>query len=604
MCIHSKRRHIALNAAVMQQPVQVVTIPPPPAEQRVRRDASFVAEGQKRGRYSLPNSLESSSPVGYRMRVPLSRAEAEEAMPLLTLERPTAFVDADPVREEELFEESSLGLIAARQSTNYRGQKQVVLGPEHSARVAEILNGMEGLEAPALDNAAYTILGLSRPYRTAFTLLLTFVGHAPLVSLATVPARALRKRLMGAVDIPTIGYLQHIHLGIWMDGLERAVVLASEGRRAAQVHSAPFCGDRNADAIAELEKLAGISGGLEWRLAFVAQVGQVAKPLPLSRRTARRLGANLLALRSERIQPGVNAEEKAPPQYQSRQDMDVPEELAFLAGRGAYNAFEHWTGLDRDEVKRLLLLERVDVLTPGGKERLREIRRELGDVTDKVVDSIPLWADLPLMKSLTRNAGRGRKAFALAGQRIYIGGLSRPEVSDKGIPWELALRAFGAAAARSALTCELAGCVELPEDCDLLAGVCLMAGPVNQNDVGKEFFSVQDLLAGAHPKRDPTALLVWTLKAKTVADPIGNEQQLLDAARKGALVDLRPGPHEVVHLRRGDALEPLRQRNGRVNSERAYGDVGNFVTDPEGKEIPGNRGSAWPRDWAQEFLWR
>jgi hypothetical protein len=96
---------------------------------------------------------------------------------------------------------------------------------------------------------------------------------------------------------------------------------------------------------------------------------------------------------------------------------------------------------------------------------------------------------------------------------------------------------------------------------------------------------------------------VWTLKAKTVADPIGNEQQLLDIKRKGALVDLRPGPHEVVAVRRGSTLEPLRQREGRVNTERAFGDVGNFVKDAEGREIPGNPGSVWPSELADAPLW-
>ena len=207
------------------------------------------------------------------------------------------------------------------------------------------------------------------------------------------------------------------------------------------------------------------------------------------------------------------------------------------------------------------------------------------------------------MRALSRNAARGRKAFALAGQRIYIGGLSRDEIEAAGVPWDVALRAFGSAAARSALTCEIAGCVDLPPDCDLLAGTCVMAGPVNQNDVGKQFFGYQDLLARAHPGRDPTALLLWTLKAKTVADPIGNEQQLLDPKQKGPLVDLRPGPHEVVTIVRGDEQEPMRARSGRLNTERAYGDIGNFVTDSEGREIPGNRGSAWPRAWAEEVLW-
>ena len=581
----------------MQQPLEVVTIPLPPEDQRVCRDARFAGEGEKRTRYSLPTSLESASPIGYRKRLPMSRAEVAEVLPLLSMERPSAFVEADPVTEAELFEECALGVMSARQSTNYRGHRQVVLGPEHSAEVAKLLGGLEGLEAPVLDGAAYTVIGLSRPYRTAFTMLLTFVGHVPVASLATVPLRALRKRFFEAVDIPTIGYLQQLHIGIWMDALERAVVIASEGRRSAQLFSAPFCQDNDTSALRALAKADG-----DWQIAFVAQVGQV-EGRTLSRRTARKLGANLLAFRSERIQPGVNAEEKAPPQYQSRQDMDVPEELAFYAARGAYNAFEHWTGLEREAVKRLLLLERVDVLTPGGKERLREIRKELGDITDRVCANIPIWADWPLLKALSRNAARGKKAFALAGQRIYIGGLPRAEVEAAGLPWNQAVRAFGAAAARSSLTCELAGCVELPEDCDLLAGICLMAGPVNQNDIGKQFFGYQDLLAKAHPGRDSTALLVWTLKAKTVADPIGNEQQLLDAKRKGALVDLRPGPHEVVSILREGSMEPLRKRSGRLNTERAYGDQQNFVAGASGQEIPGNRGSAWPRPWAEEALW-
>ena len=166
-----------------------------------------------------------------------------------------------------------------------------------------------------------------------------------------------------------------------------------------------------------------------------------------------------------------------------------------------------------------------------------------------------------------------------------------------------AVRAFGAGAARSALVAEVAGSTEIPEGCDLLGGVCLMAGPVNQNDIGKQFFGSKDLLEHAFAGREPTSLLVWTLKAKTVADPIGNEQQLLDATRKGALVDLRPGPHEVVEVRRGTALEPLRHSGGQVNAERAFGDVGNFVTDPEGREIPGNRGTVWSADLADAPVW-
>ena len=224
-------------------------------------------------------------------------------------------------------------------------------------------------------------------------------------------------------------------------------------------------------------------------------------------------------------------------------------------------------------------------------------------ITERIAKNLPLWADLPTGRALSRNTARGKKAFALAGQRIYVGGLSRPEVEAAGLDFAHAVRAFGAAAARSALVAEIAGTTEIPEGCDLLGGICLMAGPVNQNDIGKQFYGYKDLLEGEFGARTPTSLLVWTLKAKTVADPIGNEEQLMNPAQKGALVDLRPGPHEVVSLRVNGAGVVLRKRDGRVNNERAFGDVGNFVTSPEGREIPGNRGAPWPREWAEERPW-
>ena len=91
--------------------------------------------------------------------------------------------------------------------------------------------------------------------------------------------------------------------------------------------------------------------------------------------------------------------------------------------------------------------------------------------------------------------------------------------------------------------------------------------------------------------------MVWTLKAKTVADPIGNEEQLQNPKQRGALVDLRPAPHEVVSLRIDGRLQPMRHRDGRVNGERAFADQENLLTDPDGVEIPGNRGSRWPESW-------
>lgn len=591
------------------KPIELVRIPPPPPEQRRSRAARFVAEGEKRDRYSLPESLESSSPVGYRTRPSLSAEEAQAALRLLSLARPTAFVEGEAPTEQELFEESALGVLSARQSTNYRGLRQVTLGPADSAELAPLLRGLRHAEAPALQGATHTHIVLTRPYRTPFTMLLTFIGHAPLASLVTVGLRAWRKKFHHADDIPTIGYLQHLHVGILADAMERAAIIASEGRRRALLLMAPFSGaaaqEDNAEIIRAIEAKAGLDAdarALGWRVAFVCQVGAVEGRV-LDRATARKLGATLLALRSERIQPGVNQEEKAPPAYQERQDMDVPDELTHMAGRAAYNAFSHWTGLPRDRAKELLILDRVDVLTEGGKERLRSIRRELEAVTDRVVANIPLWADLPTGRALSRNALRGKKAFALAGQRIYIGGLSRPECEQAGLDFTLAVRAFGAAAARSALVAEISGATEVPEGCDMLGGICLMAGPVNQNDIGKEFYGMQDLLSVRFPHRDPTSLLVWTLKAKTVADPIGNEEQLLNAARKGALVDLRAGPHEVCQLRVGGRLEPMRQGDGRVNAERAFADVDNFVRDLDGREIPGNRGEPWAAEAPRRPAW-
>ncbi len=595
-----------------QKPIEVVPISPPPADQRVRRSATFAARSADRNRYSLPGRLESTSPVGYRTRVPMTEAEAEQAVRLLSLERPTAFEAPDaPMSNGEFFEEISLGILSSRQSTNYRGHRQVTVGGADVETVTGLLRKMAGDE-PVLDGAEHAHIILTRPYRTPFTLLLTFIGHDRWKSVATVASRALRKAVFHADDIPTIGYLQQLHLGILADAMERATVVASCGRRMANLVQVPFLGearDANRPEIEALERLVGLTAAERsrgWRIGFVAQVGQVpaAERVSLDSPVARKIGANLLAFRSERIQPGVNAESKAPAQYQERQDMDVPDELTVQCGRAGYNAFVHWTRVDRERAKDLILFERIDVLTPNGKDRLRGIRKHLDGVTDRVVATLPKWADLPMGKALSRNAARAKKAFGLAGQRIYIGGLDRREVARARVPWRLAVRAFGAACARSSLVAEWMGVVDLPHDCDLLAGICLMAGPVNQNDIGKQFYAARDLLADAFPgHEDPTSLLVWSLKAKTVADPIGNEEQLLNAARKGALVDLRMGPHEAVSLLCAGRREPFRgPKDGGPSHERAYGDVGNFVTDPAGRDIPGNLGEPWPESVAARPL--
>ncbi|MEE2959335.1 MAG: hypothetical protein VYA34_01220 [Myxococcota bacterium] len=587
-----------------------VKLDAPPASQRFKRDASFAQAGSKKNRYTLPDELNSHSPVGYRTRISLSESEVEEALGLLALSRPTAFETTDSPTEQELFEECSLGVLSSRQSTNFRGHQQVTFGPKDSAKITRLLRKMEGGNVEALDNATHTHVVFSRPYRTPFTMLLTLVGHEPMKSLVTVPMRIFEKWTKFKSDIPTIGYLQQLHLGILADAMERAAVLASGAQRKAQVHLAPFCGSRvgNRKAIRELEKLCGLTRRekmLGWRVSLVAQVGQVAPPerTPIKPEICRQIGANLLAFRSERIQPGVNQEEKAPEGYQQRQDMDFPEEVTLMCGRAAYNAFAHWTGCCREAAKEFLLLDRVDVLTPNGKERLRSIRQDLSDITDSLVADLPLWADLPSGRTFSRNAGLGRKAFALVGQRIYIAGLSRTELFKHGMDWELAVCAVGAAASRSSLFAEIMGCYELSDECDLLAGTCIMAGPVNQNDIGKQFYGYRDLLHSKYGNMDPTSLLVWTLKGKTITDPIGNEEQLLNAKRKGALVDLRCGPHDIVKIANHGNLEPMRQVGHRMNQERAFSDQGNFVTDPTGQEIPGNRGELWGEFESRRKLW-
>ncbi len=593
----------------MAKPVEVVTIAAP--AQILQRGATFADADHKPSRYTLPASLDSASPVAYRTRVPLPRAEAEQALALLSLARPSAFAAPQPLREQELFEEVSLGVLSARQSTNFRGYRQVTFGPKDSERLAHLLRSLQHREASVLDQACHTHVVLARPYRTPFTLLLTFVGHKPLWSLASVANRAWHKRVHHGDDIPTIGYLPQLHVGILADAMERAAVVASAGTRLAQVFMQPFCGvgrQTNKPVAHALEELCGLTladRAEGWKVALVAQVGQAlpAEQPRIDPKVLRKIGANLLAFRSERVLPGYNFEDKAPEVYKHRQDMDVPDALAVQCGRAGYNAFAHWTGCNREHAKELLLLDRVDSLTPDGERRLAEMSDQQNRVTDKVIENMPLWADLPMGKALSRNAERGRKAFALVGQRIYICGLSRRDVQRAGLDWDHAVRAAGAAASRSALMAELMGATELPEGADLLAGICLMAGPVNQNDIGKQFYGEKDLLDENYGDRDPTSLLVWTLKAKTVADPIGNEEQLLNPARKGALVDLRPGPHEVCQVAQAGALKPLRQQGGRVNAERAFGELGNFVTAPDGRDIAGNRGSAWPAAWSQAPLW-
>lgn len=88
------------SAPTGQKPLRVVTVEPPPPQLRSRRKARFAGPDEKKNRYHLPEGLDSSSPIGYRERIGLTRRQADQLLALLSLERPDAFqADAAPVRE-------------------------------------------------------------------------------------------------------------------------------------------------------------------------------------------------------------------------------------------------------------------------------------------------------------------------------------------------------------------------------------------------------------------------------------------------------------------------------------------------------------------------
>ena len=105
--------------------------------------------------------------------------------------------------------------------------------------------------------------------------------------------------------------------------------------------------------------------------------------------------------------------------------MDVSQSFVENAGRSAYNAFHRWTGIERERCKALLLNERVDVLTDGGKERLREIRKQLNEVTDQLIAHLPLWADLPMGKALSKNSERGKNICSGRSAHLHHGSKSQ-----------------------------------------------------------------------------------------------------------------------------------------------------------------------------------
>ena len=90
------------------------------------------------------------------------------------------------------------------------------------------------------------------------------------------------------------------------ESLERGAVLASSGRRRANVFIGPFHRKEHPGPLAELERLCGLDArdrARGWTVALVAQVGTAAdgEGLDIPPATCRKLAANLLAFRSERI---------------------------------------------------------------------------------------------------------------------------------------------------------------------------------------------------------------------------------------------------------------------------------------------------------------
>ena len=75
----------------MQNPIQLISIEPPPKDQQVKRQALPAKADEKRNRYHLPSSLQSESPIGYRTHISMSAEETKEAEVLFSLEPPTHF---------------------------------------------------------------------------------------------------------------------------------------------------------------------------------------------------------------------------------------------------------------------------------------------------------------------------------------------------------------------------------------------------------------------------------------------------------------------------------------------------------------------------------
>ena len=156
---------------------------------------------------------------------------------------------------------------------------RVSFGPKESAEIATLIRRLDHLDGEVLEHASVTHMVLSCPYRTPFTMLLTLVGHKTLTNLFTVPWRVLRKRLFHDADIPTIDYLQHLHLGILAEAMERAAVLASRGARKAQVLVKPFVMANKLFVLLDLFHLLKL--GLRLRIVHIVALSDLFKQILL-----------------------------------------------------------------------------------------------------------------------------------------------------------------------------------------------------------------------------------------------------------------------------------------------------------------------------------
>ena len=192
--------------------------------------------------------------------------------------------------------------------------------------------------------------------------------------------KGVEKKYRFVDDIPTIGYLQWLHLGILAESMERAAVIASSGQRRANVLMAPFCDDnaqsQNAQVIKDIEARIGLTSSDKakgWQIRMITQVGCVKGTLDISQELYQRSVQTCLRFAQSAFSQGSTKRTRPLLNItKGRTWMSASLSLRMPAAPHT-TRFHRWTGIERKRCKALLLNERVDVLTDGGKERLREI---------------------------------------------------------------------------------------------------------------------------------------------------------------------------------------------------------------------------------------